>query len=83
MRLIFRILDLDVSRLKESERLLRRLVRARGMSVDIYLINDFLELGRVGVADRLPALEVNGVIMNAGRDLTETMLDQLLSRLKR
>ena len=75
MHLSFRVLDLDVLRLKAAELTLRRYVRAHGINADICLVHDFLELGRLGVADKLPALELNGVIVSAGRTLTEAMFE--------
>ena len=61
MHLIFRILDLDVPRQKKAEINLQGLARVHGINADIYLVHDFLELGRLGVVDKLPALELNGV----------------------
>ena len=77
MHLIFRILDLDVPRQKKTELNLQGLVRAHGIDADIYLVHDFLELGRLGVADKLPALEMNGVIVSTERTLTEAMLENI------
>jgi hypothetical protein len=81
MHLIFRILDLDVPRQKKTELNLQRLVKAHGLDAVIYLVHDFLELGRIGVADKLPALEINGVIVSADRTLTVSMLENICRRL--
>jgi hypothetical protein len=81
MHLIFRILDLDVPRPKKAELNLQRLVKAHGIDADIYLVHDFLEFGRLGVADKMPTLEVNGVIVSVGRNLTEAMLENICRRL--
>jgi hypothetical protein len=77
MHLIFRILDLDVPRQKKTELNLQGLVRAHEIDADIYLVHDFLEFGRLGVANKLPALEMNGVIVSTGRILTEAMLENI------
>ena len=81
MHLIFRILDLDVPRQKKTELNWQRLVKAHGLDAVIYLVHDFLELGRIGVADKLPALEINGVIVSADRTLTVSMLENICRRL--
>jgi len=81
MHLIFRILDLDVPRQKKAELNLQGLVRSYGINANIYLVHDFLEFGRLGVADKLPALELNGVIMSTGRTLTKAMFENICRRL--
>lgn len=78
MPLSFRILDLDVPRQKAAEATLRRFIRTHGIIADICLVHDLLELGRLGVADRLPALEVNGVIMSVGNHLTADLIKKYL-----
>ena len=81
MDLLFRILDLDVERQKRSERILRKLVKAYGLEATVYLVHDFLEFGRLGVADKLPALELNGSIISTGRNLSEPFLEEICRRL--
>ena len=81
MHLIFRILDLDVPRQKRAEINLQGLVRTHGLDADIYLVHDFLELGRLGVADKLPALELNGIIISSRRELTEDLLEDICCQL--
>ena len=81
MDLIIRILDLDVQEQKKSERILLKLVKAYGLDATIYLVHDFLEFGRLGVADKLPALELNGAIISTGRNLNEPFLEEICRRL--
>ncbi len=81
MHLIFRILDLDVPRQKKAEIILQGFARLYELNPDIYLVHDFLELGRLGVADKLPALELNGVIISSKRELTENLLEDICRQL--
>jgi hypothetical protein len=81
MELLFRILDLNVQRQKRSERILLKLVKAYGLEATIYLVHDFLEFGRLGVADKLPGLELNGTIISTGRNLSKPFLEEICRRL--
>ena len=82
MRFTFRILDSDIPRLQTADHVLNRLVRNYGLDARVIQVHEFLEFGRLGVEDRLPALEVNGIIICTRSVLTEAFLDsEILEKL--
>ena len=81
MHLIFRILGLDMPELSRAEEAVRRLARHYGFDAEVSKVNEVLELGRMGVLDALPALEINGIIVSKGAPLTEEMVSSILKRL--
>ena len=81
MRLKFRILDSDINRLKSTEAILFRLIRRYGFDGDVYQVTEMLEHGRLGVADVLPALEINDIIVSKGTPLTKDTLSSLFEKL--
>ncbi len=81
MRLIFRILDSDIHRLKTTEATLLKLIRRYGFDADVYQVTEMLEHGRLGVADALPALEINDIIVSKGTPFTTDNLGLLFEKL--
>lgn len=81
MRLTFRILDSDINRLKSTEAILLKLIRKYGFDADVYQVTEMLEHGRKGVADALPALEINDIVVSKGTPFTVDKLDSLFEKL--
>ena len=81
MRLIFRIMDSDIERLKDTEKEVLGLVRKHGFNADVYQVTEMLEHGRQGVADALPALEINNIIVSKGKPLKAEKLACVFEKL--
>lgn len=81
MQLTFRILDTDIVRMKTIEKELIKLISRYGFDAKVCQVTEMLEHGRIGVADALPALEINDIIVSKGRDLTPDQLDSLFEKL--
>mgnify|MGYP003967001985 FL=1 len=81
MQLIFRILDSDINRLKSTEATLLKLIRKYGFDADVYQVTEMLEHGRLGVADALPALEINDIVVSKGTPFTADTLGSLFEKL--
>lgn len=81
LRLIFRIMDSDINRIKSTEAELLKLIRTYGFDADVYQVTEMLEHGRLRVADALPALEINDIIVSKGTPLTSEHLGSLFEKL--
>ena len=81
MRLIFRILDSDINRIKSTETALLKLIRRYGFDAEVYQVTEMLEHGRLGVADALPALEINNIVVSKGKAFTEESLRSIFEKL--
>jgi hypothetical protein len=81
MHLVFRILDSDVHRLKEAESSTLHLIREYGLDGEVFQVAEMLEHGRLSVAEALPALEINGVIVSRKVVLTEGVLREIMEKL--
>ena len=79
--MVFRILDYDIHNLKKSDQILNRLVRNYNLNAKVIQVSEVLEFGRLGIADKLPALELNGVIMCTKCDLTEKFLEDIIEKI--
>jgi len=80
-RLKFRILDSDIKRLKSTEAVLLKLIRRYDFDGDVCQVAEMLEHGRLGVADALPALEINNIVASKGKALTEESLRSIFEKL--
>ena len=81
MRLVFRIFDSDISRLKTTEIKILSLIRKYKFDATVFQVTEMLEHGRYGVADALPALEINNIIVSKGTPLTPRKLDSIFQKL--
>jgi hypothetical protein len=82
MRLIFRIMDSDINRAKLTTLEVLRLIRRYRFDAEAYQVTEMLEHGRQGVADALPALEINNIIVSKGAPLTPDKLEPIFDRLR-
>ncbi len=81
MRLVFRVFDSDVNRLKTTEIEILGLIRKYKFDATVFQVTEMLEHGRRGVADALPALEINDIIVSKGTLLTPEKLKSIFLRL--
>ena len=63
-----------MAELNHAEVLLRRLAREYGLEIEVSKINEILEHGRMGIADVLPVLEINGIVVQKNASLEEKTL---------
>jgi glutamate formiminotransferase len=70
----FRLHGLDMAELNQAEIILRRLAREYAMEVEVSKVNEILEHGRMGIADVLPVLEINGIVVQENSSLNENTL---------
>ena len=70
----FRLHGLDMAELNHAEMVLRRLSKEFGLKIDVSRVNEVLEHGRMGIADVLPVLEINGIVVQKKASLTENTL---------
>jgi glutamate formiminotransferase len=70
----FRLHGLDMAELNQAEVILRRLAREYAMEVEVSKVNEILEHGRMGIADVLPVLEINGIVVQENSSLNENTL---------
>ena len=70
----FRLHGLDMAELNNGEVQLRRLAKEFGLNIDVSKVNEVLEHGRMGIADVLPVLEINGIVVQKKASLTENTL---------
>jgi glutamate formiminotransferase len=70
----FRLHGLDMVELNHAEVLLRRLAREYGLEIEVSKVNEILEHGRMGIADVLPVMEINGIVVQKNASLTENTL---------
>jgi glutamate formiminotransferase len=70
----FRLHGLDMAELNHAEVLLRRLAREFALEIAVSKVNEILEHGRMGIADVLPVLEINGFVVQKKASLTEDTL---------
>ena len=82
MRLRFRVLDANQTRAQKIQAGLCSSLRAHGIEADVCQVFEHLELSRAGLV-KTPALEMNGVVIEQGRDLTPDLLDDICRRLVR
>lgn len=80
MEIIFRIFDTDYERAQKVESFLSSGLKARGIKGKVHLAFEYLEFSRMGLKS-IPALEMNGVVLFQGRDLSSGLLDNVLKRL--
>ena len=69
-----RLHGLDMVELHHAEGILRRLAREYGLEIEVSKVNEILEHGRMGIADVLPVLEINGIVVQKDAFLTEHSL---------
>ena len=81
MRLVFRILDSDIYRLKSTENAVRSLIRRYGFDADVYQVAEMLEHGRLGLPNALPALEINDIIVSKETALSGETLRSIFEKL--
>lgn len=55
-------------------------IRVHGINARVYQVLDHLEVGRTGIK-RMPALELNDVILFQGIPLSKTLLDDVCKSL--
>ena len=70
----FRLHGLDMAELNRAEVILRRLAREFAMEIEVSKVNEILEHGRMGIADVLPVLEINGIVVRKSASMTENTL---------
>ena len=70
----FRLHGLDMAELNRAEVILRRLAREFAMEIEVSKVNEILEHGRMGIADVLPVLEINGIVVRKNTSMTENTL---------
>ena len=70
----FRLHGLDMAELNRAEVILRRLAREFAMEIEVSKVNEILEHGRMGIADVLPVLEINGIVVRKNASMTENTL---------
>ena len=63
-----------MAELNHAEMVLRRLAKEFGLNIDVSRVNEVLEHGRMGIADVLPVLEINGIVVQKKASLTENTL---------
>ena len=63
-----------MAELNHAEMVLRRLSKEFGLKIDVSRVNEVLEHGRMGIADVLPVLEINGIVVQKKASLTENTL---------
>jgi hypothetical protein len=81
MRLVFRIIDSEIDRLKETEIAVLSLIRKYGFDADVYQVAEMLEHGRLGLSNALPALEINDIVVSKGTPLTKDTLRSIFEKL--
>jgi hypothetical protein len=70
-----------MTELNHAEVILRRLAREYDMEIDVSKVNEILEIGRMGIADVLPVLEINGIVVQKSASLSENALRPLFEGL--
>ena len=70
----FRLHGLDMVELQHAEVILRRLAREYDLEIEVSKVNEILEHGRMGIADVLPVLEINGIVVQKNALLDEKTL---------
>jgi hypothetical protein len=60
--------------LNHAEVILRRLAGEYGLEIEVSKVNEILEHGRMGIADVLPVLEINGIVVQKNASLAEDTL---------
>jgi len=70
----FRLHGLDMVELQHAEVILRRLAREYGLEIEVSKVNEILEIGRMGIEDVLPVLEINGIVVQKNASLDEKTL---------
>jgi len=82
LRIVFRILDTDYQRAQRAETRLLSCLKTHRIEGRVGQVFEELEFSRLGLAD-LPALELNGIVLCQGQDLTKEFLDDVCDRLSR
>lgn len=80
MQIVFRIFDKDVNRAQWTESILHESMKANKIEGRVCQVCCLQEFGRQGVK-KLPALELNGIMVSQGKPLTESILAETCSRL--
>ena len=73
-----RILDLDPGRLMVLEPRVKSILRRAGFKARVEMVSDNLAITRLGLLDKMPALEINGFIVSHSRPLAPERLKMLL-----
>lgn len=60
-----------MAQLNRAEVILRRLAREFSLEIEVSKVNEILEHGRMGIADVLPVLEINGIVVRKNASLEE------------
>lgn len=81
MNFYFRIHSRNIHVLQNTEITLRRILRSKSLDAKICQVADVLEHERLGLSKRLPALECNGSLLLAGRDIDFTILERIVNEL--
>lgn len=81
MDITLRVHDTKGARLQPLTETLKRLFRKSGIDGDVVAVSESLEHCRLGIANRLPALELNGYILNHDGEMTPSFLEDFCSRL--
>ncbi len=78
MKLRIRVLDMDTRRLLDAEKTVRAAARKAGVQVDVLLVGDHLEISRFGLLGALPAVEINGRIVNTGKPVEMKEIETII-----
>lgn len=78
--IVFRILDRDTERSQHAEQCLLAAMKSHGINGKVYQVFEILEFSRMNIT-RLPALELNGVLLHQGIEINEEAADDVCSRL--
>jgi len=64
-----RILDLDAGRLMIEETLVKKAVRKSGIKARVSMVSDNLAIARQGLMDKVPAIELDGIVLCHSRKI--------------
>ena len=73
-----RILDIDVNRLMQAERIARSAVKQAGIQASVMPVGDRLEISRNGIMGALPAVEMNGRVVSTCQPITGELILSLI-----
>ncbi len=76
------VLDHQLDRMRECEQAVQQAVRELGLKADVTMVSEPPYLARMNVWDRLPALEINGMIwsLRPGEPFTGSEIARLLRK---
>ena len=80
-KLKIRILDADPVRLMGAYKNVNEVMRAYAIEAQVIAIDEHLEIYRMGLSEKMPAMEVNGHVLTVRKRLTKDLLLEIFKPL--